>query len=227
MIASSEAEWFGLDVAPLLEFVMAAPSSPKARLLGCAYVRGYGSRLDRLEQCRRAVIVAERFADGEATASELSDAGHAVWQDAGSLAEGTPEAHAIITTCDDPYLSARELHRVAADSLNISILSSDHNQAQRDYIRHIENFHAGCSRLIREIFGNPFRLPAIDPAFLSPRVMELARAIYDGREFGLMPILGDALEQAGCADDHILSHCRSREDHFRGCWVVDLLLGKA
>ena len=58
-------------------------------------------------------------------------------------------------------------------------------------------------------------------------VAAIARTIYDQRRFGDMPVLADALEDAGCQDDAILDHCRQASDHARGCWVVDLILGKS
>jgi hypothetical protein len=57
-------------------------------------------------------------------------------------------------------------------------------------------------------------------------VARLARGIYDDRAFDRLPILADALEDAGCHDTAILDHCRQPGPHVRGCWVVDLLLGK-
>jgi hypothetical protein len=54
----------------------------------------------------------------------------------------------------------------------------------------------------------------------------MARRIYDERAFHDLPILADALEEAGCTDAEILAHCRSSGEHVRGCWVVDLVLGK-
>jgi hypothetical protein len=55
----------------------------------------------------------------------------------------------------------------------------------------------------------------------------MAQAIYDGRTFDQLPILADALEEAGCHNSDVLAHCRSEGPHVRGCWVVDLLLGKS
>jgi hypothetical protein len=54
----------------------------------------------------------------------------------------------------------------------------------------------------------------------------MAQAIYNERGFDRLPILGDALEDAGCTDRDILDHCRGPGPHVRGCWAVDLLLGK-
>jgi hypothetical protein len=84
--------------------------------------------------------------------------------------------------------------------------------------------------LMREVFGNPFRPVADDPAWLTwnhGTVPAIARHIYDDRAFHELPKLADALEDAGCSDPDILAHCRGGGEHVRGCWVVDLLLGKS
>ncbi len=80
--------------------------------------------------------------------------------------------------------------------------------------------------LILCVLGNPFRPVAVDPAWQSSTVISLAQAIYDDRGFDRMPILADALEEAGCTNADVLDHCRGAGPHVRGCWVVDLLLGK-
>jgi hypothetical protein len=80
--------------------------------------------------------------------------------------------------------------------------------------------------LLRDIFGNPFRLVTLDPRWLTSTVVDLAQAIYNERAFERMPILADALMDAGCDSDDIIHHCRGDGPHVRGCWVVDLLLGK-
>jgi hypothetical protein len=87
---------------------------------------------------------------------------------------------------------------------------------------------AQCA-LLRDVFGNPFRPVRAEPAWLAwdgGTVAKLAHAIYDGRRFSELPYLGDALEEAGCADETVLRHCRGPGPHVRGCWVLDLLLGK-
>jgi len=80
--------------------------------------------------------------------------------------------------------------------------------------------------LVREIFGNPLRPAVVDPSWQTSTVVALAQAIYHERAYDRMPILSDALEDAGCTNADILSHCRGPGPHVRGCWVVDLLLGK-
>jgi hypothetical protein len=84
--------------------------------------------------------------------------------------------------------------------------------------------------LVRDIFGNPFRPVAIHRDWLAwndGTVPKLAQTIYDDRRFDLLPILADALEEAGCDNADILGHCRGPGPHVRGCWVVDLMLGKS
>jgi hypothetical protein len=89
---------------------------------------------------------------------------------------------------------------------------------------------AAQATLLRDIFGLiPFRPVAMARAWKGWNdgiIPKLAQAIYDERAFDRMPILGDALEEAGCTDQDILAHCRSGGEHVRGCWVVDLVLGK-
>jgi hypothetical protein len=79
---------------------------------------------------------------------------------------------------------------------------------------------------LRCIFGNPFRPLSIDPSWLTTDVVVLATGIYQDRAFDRMPILADALQDAGCDNADILDHCRGPGPHVRGCWVVDLVLGK-
>jgi hypothetical protein len=84
--------------------------------------------------------------------------------------------------------------------------------------------------LLRDIFSNPFRpSPPVPPTVLAwndGTVRRMAEGIYKERAFDRMPILADALEDAGCANEDLLSHCRSEGPHVRGCWAVDLLLGR-
>jgi hypothetical protein len=90
---------------------------------------------------------------------------------------------------------------------------------------------------LRDIFGNPFRPVSLAHSVLAwndATVVRLAQAAYDEREMpegtldnGRLAVLADALEEAGCMDPDILSHCRSGGEHVRGCWVVDFVLGKS
>lgn len=84
--------------------------------------------------------------------------------------------------------------------------------------------------ILREIVGNPFRpSPHISVAWLAwndRAISKIAQGIYKDRAFDRLPILGDALEEAGCSDVDLLEHCRRTGGHRRGCWLVDLVLGK-
>jgi hypothetical protein len=80
--------------------------------------------------------------------------------------------------------------------------------------------------LLRDIFGNPFRAVAFLPEWRTRTVVTLTRGMYESRDFGAIPILADALQDAGCDGDGLLNHCRSGGGHVRGCRVVDLVLGK-
>jgi len=90
----------------------------------------------------------------------------------------------------------------------------------------IEGDEAAQAALLREIVGNPFLPVPLDPAWLTSTVQNLAAAIYTDRAFDRLPILADALEDAGCTNADVLGHCRGPGPHVLGCWVVDLLLGK-
>jgi hypothetical protein len=80
--------------------------------------------------------------------------------------------------------------------------------------------------LLHDIFGNPFRPVTFDPGWQTSNVIDLARTIYEEKAFDHMPILADALMDAGCSNEEIIQHCRNDGPHVRGCWVIDLILGK-
>lgn len=88
-------------------------------------------------------------------------------------------------------------------------------------------FRPRVAALIRELLPNPFRPPTWSPDWLTSTVRDLARTMYESREFSGMPILADALQDAGCEAADILTHCRTPSSHYRGCWVVDAILGKS
>jgi hypothetical protein len=81
--------------------------------------------------------------------------------------------------------------------------------------------------LVRCVFGNPFRPQPEVAALLTREIRDRAEAIYAERAFDRMPLLADALETSGCASADLIDHCRSACEHARGCWVLDLLLGRS
>src|SRR5262249_18556134 len=98
----------------------------------------------------------------------------------------------------------------------------------RDIVRRKVEKYRGVKvdPVAHDLFGNPFRPAAIDPLWKAAAVDPLARGIYEDRAFDRLPILADALEEAGCVDPAILNHGRRPGVHGKGCWVLDLGLAK-
>jgi hypothetical protein len=207
----TELEWLGCaDPQEMVRYLYGKASERKLRLFGCACCRCVWHLLAE-EVFRNAVEVAERFADGAASKKELAEAkkvsGVAIERLVVRGVTGSPLralGAAWSTTCTPVEPAA---------TYPICVFRSDDHQKQQ-------------VSLLRCIFGNPFRPVTLDPAWLIPTVTTLARIVYDDRAFDQMPDLADALEAAGCTHEEILVHSREPRDHARGCWVVDLLLGK-
>jgi hypothetical protein len=109
----------------------------------------------------------------------------------------------------------------------IWILADDAKQAARSWTHSADPpTPAAASSLIRDICGNPFRPVPATRQSLGSSVQHLATSIYGKTSFDRLPLLADALEDAGCTDAELLSHLRSPGPHVRGCWAVDLVLGK-
>jgi len=81
-------------------------------------------------------------------------------------------------------------------------------------------------KLLHEIFGNPFSPAVIAPSWLTSNVVALAENVCESRDFSSMPVLADALQEAGCEDETVLNHSRQSSEHVLGCWLIDSLLGK-
>ena len=221
-------EWLECaDPKPMLEFLRGKASDRKLRLFAVACCRRIWHLLED-ERCE--VEVAERFADGNASKSEIERAvaeGEVASQnpDSDRWASADPDWPGIIQA---PHVSFAAASRAASIAAGEAASSSSPGSSDAwntfGQICAIEN--KGQSQLLHDIFGNPFRPITIDPTWLTPRVFQLAQAIYDNRAFDRMTELAVALVEAGCDNDEILRHCRGPGPHVRGCWVVDLILGK-
>jgi hypothetical protein len=129
-------------------------------------------------------------------------------------------------------LAAKGIANDAADAVAYHAVhgtgSQDPNEALWKSARNAER--AVQCGLIRDLFGPLlFRPRVVYPTWLrwhDGAIVHIAQAIYNDRRFQELPILADALEEAGWTDREILGHCREPGDHVRGCWVVDLILGK-
>ena len=81
--------------------------------------------------------------------------------------------------------------------------------------------------IFRNVFGDPFRPVVFDRAWRTETAQLLARQMYESRDFSVMPILANALQDAGCTHDDVLNHCRDQQvPHVRGCWVIDFLINE-
>lgn len=139
-----------------------------------------------------------------------------------SLAEYRPRG-------EGESIDATKTHRPRS-AKKLAILKAEQDERQRRERMAWEERHDRVRREFCEQFrcvsGDPFRPVAFDPRWLSETAVALATGIYAERAFDRMPILADALEEAGCDDADVLSHCRGPGPHVRGCWVVDRVLGK-
>ncbi len=210
----------------ILNFLTDKASPRKLRLYAIGCCRRIWQYLND-DRCRYAVEVAQRFVDGRATEADLFAAGQGVASVARVWGEpGSPAAHATASRGGAAWAATRMLAWYCAWDA-----AWDARMVGRDYAPGTdwETERAWQATLLLDLFGNPFQPARIDPSWLlqaDGAVHKLARVIYDEDRFGDLPILADALEEAGCTSIEMLAHCRARRAHYRGCWVVDLVLGK-
>jgi hypothetical protein len=213
-LAGTDAEtmaWLVQGHYPAQRIGLAVPALRKIRLFACHCARFLWPALT-LPESRKAVEVAEAFADGRATQKALK----AAFRKANVAARSTgSEEHpcwvANNAAWETPYAWA---------SVNQLLAYAELSPSEGQAVRH---FLGSC---LFDMFGNPYRRMALAPAWLTPNVRSLAEAIYDERAFDRMPILADAMEDAGCTNADVLNHCRGAGPHVRGCWCIDLVLGK-
>jgi len=212
----TEEEWLACaEPQKMLDFLRDKVSERKLRLFACACCRRIWQLLQGHN--RIAVEVAEEFAEGQVTEAKRAEAEGPI-DAAASAADAA--AYSAISLEGRPAWGASHAARqaVAAAALNSDWGSAEEAPASERQA-HVSFLRCICG-------STPFRPVTVSPAWQTANVVALALAIYDERAFDRMPILADALEDAGCSDHEILAHCRGPGPHVRGCWVVDLLLGK-
>jgi hypothetical protein len=211
----TEAEWLRCEgPTELLALQWDKPNERKLRLLACAIPRRM--RHFSEEPCVVAAAeVSERYADGRATVEEMGAAGMTAIALRSKFHE--PEASAA---CRPRGVvgAARQVTRRDAGK----VIWEVEQVADRGGVGSRER-----TNLIRDIFGNPFRPVVFSPSWGTDTAVSLAHTMYESRDFGAMPILAEALQDARCDNADVLNHCRGPGPHVRGCWVVDLVLGKA
>jgi hypothetical protein len=216
----TEAEWLACaEPHALLRHLPNTVNERKLRLFAVACCRRVWPMLVH-EESRAAVEFAERYADGAATRDELDAASaaalHLIKAHPGYAGGKWSAWCAAWHASRDGQMIAHATATNAAQSMA--------KLADLEGIRARER--VGQCHLLRCIVGNPYQPVSLDTAWLSGPAPALARAIYDDRTFDQMPILADALIDIGCTDADVLDHCRGPEAHARGCWVLDLLLGR-
>jgi hypothetical protein len=226
----SAAEWTTADhpatLLGLLRTVSPFLRTPTARRglrrFACLCLRRVWRHLD--EAARRTVEAAERYAEGRATRAELEEP-QPVNHRGGAVASWAGFA-ARCATLADPLRAAEVVSATVVTLLRASLKNRPRDEIEAPVGE--EKQHQ-CWAL-RELLGDPFRSVRVEAAWRRWNggcVPRLARAIAESGGFDELPVLADALEEAGCGDAALLGHCRSTEGHVAGCWALGLLLGGA
>jgi hypothetical protein len=223
----TEAEWWVCaDPQAMLANVEPNAGERTLRLLCAAFCRRAWHLLET-DNLRQAVHLLERFAE-----SEIGEE---------SFRAAARSAHPLMNYRDELFAGqARDEIWYAAYAVNaaMSDIPSWRYRKTLEFLTHAagpsgDDERAAHVGLIREVFGNPYRHVAVSPAWLTYTVLRLAQAAYEDRSLpagtlhaARLGILADALEEAGCTAVEMLGHLRGSGPHVRGCWALDLLLGK-
>jgi hypothetical protein len=221
----TEAQWFSFaDCVRMLNHLKRSfhtgrtqSGKRKLRLFACGSCRALVWDQKMSNHFRQRVETAEKVADGQLSSVHLTD---------DSNMEGVtmpkpdygPAWYAALAMQHTLLKSATNAARWTARHL-VTALTTDNSREVKKRL----------ADLLRDVFGNPHREVSVDPGWLAWKdgtIVKIAQTIYDERRFENLPVLADALEEAGCVDESILRHCREPREHLRGCWVVDLILEK-
>ncbi len=221
------------DPQPMLLYLGDHASDRKRRLFAVACCRRVWTLLTE-QRSRRAVEVMERFADGQATPEVVRLAAigaESVAEDA-ATASDTADRQAHASAAFAALSATLAAVEQAADYAAANAASTAYHAATAENAGSAAGARTAerlaQARLVAELFGNPFRPVVIEAGWLAwedHTIRRLAQSTYDERAFDRLPILADALEDAGCAERSILDHLRGPGPHVRGCWPLDLLLG--
>jgi hypothetical protein len=265
----TEVEWLACeDPRTLFQFLRNAVSDRKCRLFAHACCKRIAHRFIDPSQ-HLAVHVVERLADGSALVEEIETAASAVKRfDAAYFDANRPRdevgypaaavvAQALLNRPLEELMRGPELHWLdeviwgTVSAAGEAVLEAE-QAAGRVYDEspdEVPDLRRGqraeervLSGVFREILGNPFRPVTFSPEWRTDTVLTLARQMYESRDFSAMPILADALQDAGCDNEDVLNHCRGNQEgvsgepaegspvrtgpHVRGCWAIDLVLEK-
>lgn len=220
----TEAEWLVCEEPEDLRVALVqlgSVSERRLRLVSCACSRRFW-KLITDKRGQQAVDGTERYVEGQISAAELESlslAARKSWEEVHNdffrKSEGPLSAAAMAVYTSSPHF-------------DMNVLSNAMGAAVEAFPKRARKKVEKRSQalLLRDIFGNPFRSVIFSPKWRTDTAVALAQHMYDSRDFGAMPILADALQDAGCDSENVLNHCRGPGPHVRGCWVVDAVLGK-
>jgi hypothetical protein len=250
----NEAEWLAcLDPLDMVNVVGGSLTDRKLRLLLVACCRRLG-HLFAGGKLPEALGAAERFADGSCGEKELNEAARAVREAVASARQRqgwpllalTGASRAAAIACARPGALGRRIHHFVGryskwsyavmTGLDVAAEAVAHGASEEVVEQWPISFEQALAderreqcRLLREIAGNPFRPARVDPEWLAwnnAAVVRLAESVYREQAFDRLPILADALEEAGADDAEVLEHLRGPGPHARGYWLIDLLTGR-
>lgn len=233
------------DPDQMLHFLGDGASARKLRLFALACCRRIWHLLT--EKCRTAVEVAEAHFDGGVSKEQLATARKGIRDSFASLIRAPGRGAQVTATYVVLSAVSTSISRSPASIANVvargarqavesvitlapGALAYDSADFQASIDALVRAEAVKQSDLLRELFGNPFRPIALDPqwsAWENQTIVKIAQRIVDERAFANLPVIADALEEAGCTNADLLAHCRAAGSHFRGCWAIDSLLGKA
>jgi hypothetical protein len=221
----TEAEWLAFDETEQRAALVGIASERKLRLFVAACLRDALPAVSTPD-CREIVAMNEEWAEhpfpdakwldrrrsvrrsSELEASFVERVLHAgLHPDPGSAAAGTAWSSAVLLACTG---TGSGWTPIWTDQWS----ETRNSTAQRQY-------QFAC-----DIFGNSLRPVLFAPEWRTDTAVALARTMYESRDFSAMPLLADALQDAGCDTEDVLNHCREPGEHMRGCWVVDAVLNK-
>jgi len=243
----TEADWLtGTDVTAFVRFAADHLSPRRQRLLATGFCRVV-SHLFNHPELNEKLGVIERYADGVVSAAEVEKAR----QRCRGIAQASFDEYRIAVDSrmgDSRRAYARQefawavaytpvdplpLSDVAARAAFAAQYASTETDAVElpgtlvTYKSPTGELANTMRSVVWEVIGNPFRAVHFKPDWRTDTAKSLARQMYESREFSAMPILADALQDAGCDNEDVLTHCRdTTAKHIRGCWVLDLVLGK-
>jgi hypothetical protein len=218
----TEQEWLTCtNPEPMLKFLKGRASPRKLRLFACACVRRISHMLTDVS-ARQAVEIAENYADGLLAYAELKRA----WNDTSKTLR---EAKGMTWRVRRPQEAALRVIHPNASSFLGAASDVAWTCGYSDLEAHRGELAVQAS-LLRDLFNHPTHPVSIAASYLAwndETIPKIAWTIYQKRRFEDMPILADALEEAGCSNAQLLSHLRGPGPHVRGCWALDLILGKS